>query len=745
MARPRGRKARQASGVAAAWDRVRGWQFSLPTLGPMQRDLLGLLLIILAILTLLGLARASSGAVLAWWATALRRALGWGAFAVALGVGLLGLRLLWDELARKLSPSPAAWVGVELLLLVALVASHVPALLELGVDGALVVAEQGRGGGAVGWALGTLLVEGLGTALAVTILAAAFFLALYLLLAPAWPDLQGLAQQPARRVVALFNRLWVRTQGSPVPPDVPEVPWWEQDPEPGTVKKSAKPRKRTRKPRSPESRDDGLPSIDLLDAASTQAYGDTDVRRKVQIIEETLLSFGVPAKVVEINQGPTVTQFGLDPGYIERRVAGGEVRQQRVRVARIANLVNDLALALSAAPLRIEAPVPGRPVVGLEVPNEKVSLVSLRRVIESREFQEIDSRLAIALGEDVSGHPAAVDLALMPHLLIAGATGSGKSVCINAIVCCLLFNNSPADLKMLMVDPKMVELVGYNDIPHLVGPVVVDVEQVVGALSWVTRQMDVRYKLFHQAGVRNLEQYNLRAIRRKDEEPLPTLVVIVDELADLMMVAPDEVERHITRLAQMGRATGIHLVIATQRPSVDVVTGLIKANFPARISFAVTSQVDSRVILDQVGAESLLGRGDMLFMEPQRAAPIRLQGCFVSDQEINRLSDFWRKEQVSEEQPHLFPPWAGLADEEESDELLEQALDLIQGRSTVSTSFVQRQLRIGFPRAARLMEQLEEQGFVGPDLGAGRGRKVLRGSGIDFDEIDERLPGQEPG
>ncbi|HSJ55398.1 MAG TPA: FtsK/SpoIIIE domain-containing protein, partial [Anaerolineae bacterium] len=288
-------------------------------------------------------------------------------------------------------------------------------------------------------------------------------------------------------------------------------------------------------------------------------------------------------------------------------------------------------------------------------------------------------------------------------------------------------------------------LVGYNDVPHLVGPVVVAVEQVVGALSWVTRQMDARYKLFHQAGARNLEQYNLRAVRRKGEEPLPTLVVIVDELADLMMVAPDEVERHITRLAQMGRATGIHLVIATQRPSVDVVTGLIKANFPARISFAVTSQVDSRVILDQVGAESLLGRGDMLFMSPQRSAPIRLQGCYVSDKEIDRLADFWRKEQAGGEQPRLFPPWAGLEDEQESDELLEQALDLIRGRSTVSTSFVQRQLRIGFPRAARLMEQLEEQGFVGPDLGAGRGRKVLRGGGIDFDEIDERLPGQEPG
>jgi len=452
----------------------------------------------------------------------------------------------------------------------------------------------------------------------------------------------------------------------------------------------------------------------------------------------------VPARVVEVNQGPAVTQFGLDPGYVERRTTGGQVERQRVRVNRIASLADDLALALAASPIRIEAPVPGRPVIGLEVPNDSVALVSLRGVMESPAFQHIDSGLTIALGADVSGHAVAVDLALMPHLLIAGATGSGKSVCINAIVCCLLFNNTPRELRMLMVDPKMVELTAYNGIPHLLAPVVVDVEQVVNALAWITRQMDERYKRFNQAGVRNLEEFNRQMRRSAEEETLPVLVVLIDELADLMMMAPDEVERHICRVAQMGRATGIHLVIATQRPSVDVVTGLIKANFPARISFAVSSQVDSRVILDQVGAESLLGRGDMLFVAPQQAGSIRLQGCFVSDHEIERLTEYWKGQAGGEEQPHLFPPWAGLEAQGHTDSLLEEAIRLIRGRERISTSFLQRQLRLGFPRAARLMEQMEEQGLVGPDEGAGRGRQVLISRGVDFSEIEERLPGVEP-
>jgi S-DNA-T family DNA segregation ATPase FtsK/SpoIIIE len=360
--------------------------------------------------------------------------------------------------------------------------------------------------------------------------------------------------------------------------------------------------------------------------------------------------------------------------------------------------------------------------------------------MESPEFQRLRSPLAIALGRDVSGEPAVADLTRMPHLLIAGATGSGKSVCVNSIITCLLMNNGPDRLRFLMIDPKMVELVGYNGIPHLLAPVVTDLSQVVGALVWLTLQMDERYRRFNAMGVRNLEAYNRKVARRKGEEgPLPYIVVVVDELADLMMTAPEEVERHICRLAQMARATGIHLVIATQRPSVDVVTGLIKANFPARIAFAVTSQVDSRVILDQPGAEKLLGRGDMLFMAPESSKLRRIQGCFVSDQEIRAVVNFWRErypEEPTEAESLL--PWASLLDEmEREDDLLERALREIEGRERVSTSMLQRRLHIGYPRAARLMEQLEEMGVVGPDEGGGRSRRVLLSRPEEDDDEEE--------
>jgi S-DNA-T family DNA segregation ATPase FtsK/SpoIIIE len=652
--------------------------------------------------------------------------------------------MVWRDLDERLPFGPATVVGAELLLLVILVASHVPLVARLGADGALWAAEQGRAGGYVGWALAVPLMEGLGPIVAAVILVATLLLALVLVLPISWGNVVHWGRRQARVIAAMFRRWQTARQGTPIEPEIAEVPWWEVEPAPAEAKPRKSKSSRRPKRRAPKRRsvDGSLPSLDLLEPSSPQAYGDADVRRKSQIIEETLSSFGVPVRVVEVNQGPSVTQFGLEPGYVDRGTSNG--LRQRVRVAQISSLSNDLALALAAAPIRIEAPVPGRSIVGLEVPNSSTSLVSLRGVIESPEFRSIDPRLALALGEDVSGHPVAIDLNLMPHLLIAGATGSGKSVCINAIICCLLCNNKPDDLRMLMVDPKMVELIGYNDIPHLLVPVVVDVEQVVGALAWVTRQMDERYKLLHGAGVRNIEEYNRRMTRRKDKETLPTLVVFIDELADMMMVAPDEVERHICRVAQMGRATGIHLVIATQRPSVDVVTGLIKANFPARISFAVTSQVDSRVILDQGGAESLLGRGDMLFLSPQQAAPVRLQGCFVSDPEIERLTEFWRKTGKATEQAQLFPPWSQIEAEQERDSLLEKAMQVVDGRDRVSTSFLQRQLRIGFPRAARLMDQLEEEGVVGPDEGGGRGRQVLAGRGIDFDEIEERLPGVEP-
>ena len=720
-----------------AW--LAGWN-----LRPVQREVVGGLLLALAALTILGLSRISSGAVLAWWATVLHRLFGLGAYPVTLAMGLLGLQLVWRDLREWPPLGPRAWVGLELLLVLFLVAAHAPEVLQSGADEAFVAAEEGRGGGYAGWALAVPLMEGLGVVVGSSVLVGGLVVGLGLLLPLSWRDVQDWGQRQRRRTAALISRWQSRRQGTPVVPKPPETPWWEEPVEPSkvTARSTTKPQKQ--KTAKARATDGILPPLDLLDPASPRSYGDTDVRRKIQVIEETLTSFGVPARVVEINQGPAVTQFGLDPGFVERRAADGQVQRQRVRVGRIASLVDDLSLALAAAPLRIEAPVPGRSVVGLEVPNDKRALVALRGVMEAAEFRRVNARLAIALGEDVAGHPMAVDLGVMPHLLIAGATGSGKSVCINAVICCLLFNNSPANLRMLMVDPKMVELIGYNDIPHLLAPVVVAMEEVVGALAWVTRQMDERYQLLHAAGVRNLEQYNLAVSRRKDREPLPVLVVFIDELADLMMVAPEEIERHICRVAQMGRATGIHLVIATQRPSVDVLTGLIKANFPARISFAVTSQVDSRVILDRGGAENLLGRGDMLFVAPHLSAPIRLQGCFVSDAEIERLAGFWRSQRQADEQADTVPPWEGREAENRADDLLQKAILISRGRDRISTSFIQRKLNLGFPRAARLMDQLEEEGLVGPDEGAGRGRRVLSGQGIDFDEIDERLPGVEP-
>jgi S-DNA-T family DNA segregation ATPase FtsK/SpoIIIE len=369
--------------------------------------------------------------------------------------------------------------------------------------------------------------------------------------------------------------------------------------------------------------------------------------------------------------------------------------------------------------------------VGIEVPNASTSLVSLRSVMDSDAFRGIDSRLRIALGQDVAGQPVAADLDQMPHLLIAGATGSGKSVCINAITACLLLNNTPDELRLVMVDPKMVELTNFNGIPHLLVPVVVELERVVATLKWVTSEMDRRYRVFSKAGARNVEVYNQM---QADGSPrLPYIVVLIDELADLMMVAPDEVERSICRIAQLARATGIHLVIATQRPSVDVVTGLIKANFPARISFAVTSQVDSRVILDTTGAEKLLGRGDMLYMASDSSKLTRMQGCYISDEELQKLVHYWRGFRSSAPLPPgaaltQQPLWEEMmAKEKESagqDDLLGKAIELVREQERASVSLLQRKLRIGYSRAARLIDTMEARGIIGPDEGPGRGRQV---------------------
>ena len=476
-----------------------------------------------------------------------------------------------------------------------------------------------------------------------------------------------------------------------------------------------------------------LPPIDILDKPVEVELNRDDVNKRARLIEEALTSYGVEASVVEINMGPTVTQFGVEPGWdrkYKKVTERGQERQEevsrtRIRVDRITSLANDLALALAAPSIRIEAPVPGKSMVGIEVPNTTFGSVAVRSVVETAAFQKIKARskLATALGKGAGGEAVAADLARMPHLLVAGATGSGKTVCLDSIICCLLVHNSPDDVRFIMVDPKRVELVVFNGLPHLAAPVVVDADRAIKALRWLSQEMDRRYRKFAEAGVRNIEGYNKE---RSPGEGLPYLVLIIDELADLMMVAFDEVEHALCRLAQLARATGIHLVVATQRPSVDVVTGLIKANFPTRISFAVTSQVDSRTILDTVGAEKLLGRGDMLYMPSEASRPKRLQGSFVSDAEIERLVYFWGEQRKPEVGPVNFDEVAEPATLSQRitsapDPLLEEAKRLAQEHKHISTSFLQRRLRIGYPRAARLMETLEQEGIphvTSPSKGA---------------------------
>ena len=489
-----------------------------------------------------------------------------------------------------------------------------------------------------------------------------------------------------------------------------------------------------------------LPSVvDVLEEGSEQYYSEDLIRKQVRSIEKTLESLGAPVRVREINQGPVVTQFGTEPLFITSRTG----RTTKVKVSKINSLADDLALALSARSIRIQAPIPGKGLVGIEVPNEEPAVVALRDIMESEAFGKLKGRLRLGLGQDVSGQAVAADLRAMPHMLIAGATGAGKSVCVNAVIAALLLQNTPDTLRMLMVDPKRVELTQYNGIPHLLSPVIVDVERVVPALKWVMREMDSRYRRFAQVGARNIEDFNRRVSKTMDDTPIPYITVLVDELADLMLQSPEETERVLCRLAQMSRATGIHLIIATQRPSVDVVTGLIKANFPSRVAFAVASSVDSRVILDMPGAERLLGRGDMLFMPPDVSQPLRLQGAFASDHELDRLIHFWRNavepgkspeqvnlprpmatsyaDEIAPAQPALFPDFeeeTQLASQFE-DELLPTAVEVFLAENRASVSLLQRRLRIGYTRSARLVEQLTDMGIVMLET-KGQSRKINR-------------------
>lgn len=733
-------------------------------------NFIGGLMIIVGLLSFVALFARKNGALTNWVAITTAKIAGLGGFIIPVGLIVLGVYLVMRKMDKLPHISGGRTAGIVLLYLNILTWFH---FFE---GGGMVSAKAGKGGGVIGAAIDLLLLDTLGGAGEVVFLVAWFLVALIFLADVSLPELVS-------RLTRIFQRSPAKTYQTakvrPFPPVTTyEEPRYSSDlpqgfkpledheesdqgeyrplrreagarpaPTRATTQVSASQslepvidspvvRIGVGKPEAPWT----IPAVaDVLDPAtpaSIQSHHDKD---RARIIEETLASFGAPAHIVEIHRGPAVTQFGVEPDFVENRAG-----RTRVRVAKIVALEHDLALSLAAPTIRIQAPVPGKGYVGIEVPNSELTLVSLRELVETDAFRKVKSSLRFALGKDVAGKPVCADLAAMPHLLIAGTTNSGKSVLVNAILSSLLLNNSPADLRLLLVDPKRVELTGYNSIPHLLAPVVVDAEKVTGALQWVLREMDQRYKKFASAGARNITDYN-----RQGNEKIPYLVIVIDELADLMMLAPDETEHNLTRLAQLARATGIHLIVSTQRPSVDVLTGLIKANFPARIAFMVASNTDSRVILDQPGADRLLGRGDMLYQAPDAPSPVRLQGVFVSDPEIQRLVDAWRvialnRSALGAEMPEdhaveMIPAGVPLKQgalfgdsDPGGDPLLNNAIEIVRREKKASISMLQRKMRVGYTRAARLVDTLEEQGIIGPQQYGSQVREVL-----DYGDVEE--------
>jgi len=696
--------------------------------GRYFRDAFGVLLIALALMSLLALWNLTGGVVLTPWSTFLASWFGWGSYLIIIAMAYGGITLIRRDIGQL------GWARLITLEIASLLTLGLLAILG---GNSLVRAEAGEDGGRLGWGISYLLGHFIGPTWGGVILFVVWLLVV----------LTGFG------FWSVFESWLMKLAGEPS--NAPEQPPAQNDPisEPqDPVKKAVSkkpstrlpaefrpslkaPDKNSEKPIKPLPREEGLPPLNILLAEQSVHADDRTINQTAGMIMKTLSEFGIPATVIGYRVGPTVTQFAVQPGFIKKSGASDDddAQQMKVRVAQIANLQKDLALALSAERLRIEAPVPGKPYVGIEVPNSHSSVVRMRSILESDVFHRTGAPLAIALGRNVSGAPVVADLSRMPHLLIAGATGSGKSVCITSLATCLAMNNTPEDLRMIMIDSKMVELLRFNGLPHLYGKVETNIERILGVLRWVVVEMEHRYRLLEAGHSRDLEAYNRKQARKEDGSVLPRIVVLIDELADLMMSAPDQTEHNLVRLAQMARATGIHLIVATQRPSTDVVTGLIKANFPARLAFAVASGVDSRVILDTGGAETLLGRGDMLFQNPEVGNPIRAQGVMVTDMEIERVIDYWQKN--SDVPVDDSAPWEKLLsepDESEDDGLIEEAISIVRQSGRASASLLQRRLRIGYPRAARLLDQLEETGVVGPSQGGGKEREVM-----PFEEEEE--------
>lgn len=698
---------------------------------PPQRrmDIIGIILLVIGLLTIISLFTKGSSAITDWVVWVFSEAIGWGVYILPVLLIVFGLWMLLRNIERIPHLSPERVVGAILLIL------NILAWFQL--------INEEQGGGKIGaWILSSL-EKTLGKPGAVIALIAWLIISLILsfdlsmasVIKALGNAIKKIADEIGTAIKKEISRSKLRKQAKQAKEQELEQnkPAAVSDSNEQPIKQKsgeAKPAAGTGDPNSlyynhmPVRPVWVLPNPeDILDPAVKPPDDTENDRQRARVIEETLRSFGAPSHVVEIRRGPTITLFGVEPDFIESRNG-----KTRVRVSKITSLADDLALALAASRIRIQAPVPGKGYIGIEVPNQQVALVTLQEVITSTAFNKLNSPLKIALGKDVAGNTVAADLTKMPHLLIAGTTGAGKSVCINDILGGFLLNKTPDELRLVLVDPKRVELTGYNGIPHLLSPVIVDAEHVVGALQWMLREMDSRYRKFSESHTRNIADFNAHCEKTGDRK-LPYILVVIDELADLMLLAPDETERAITRLAQLARATGIHLIIATQRPSTDILTGLIKANFPARIAFAVASSVDSRVILDQPGAERLLGRGDMLFQAPDAPAPVRIQTAFISDNEINRLASYWRSFTVSgnaperPDQPAAFqvnkgvhlkqePLWEEFEEEEDLDDKFHEAVEIVRAEGQASISMLQRKMRIGYTRAARMIDTMEAKGII---------------------------------
>jgi S-DNA-T family DNA segregation ATPase FtsK/SpoIIIE len=691
----------------------------IQTIKRFGQDLLGILLISVAVISLLSLLNLTRGSLSTLFSQWILTGFGWGSFILIALLGYSGVLILFRHIEVLPKLNLARIINLELALFSLLAILSI--INGLSIDRAI----KGVDGGVVGWGLGRLLSDFVGFPIAALIFSLIFLITFF--------SGFGLRDLLSVKLDDYFTRLLsgsksanvnsgLTTQGSEISREQMGDPYVKNQENSGSSLKSKV----------------DLPSLDILLDPQKSVSDESFIHAKAVQIEKTMEEFGIPARVAGYRVGPTIIQYAVEPGFVEKVNEEGDVVRKKVRVAQIASLHRDLSLALAVDRLRIEAPIPNHSYVGIEIPNQNVTIVRLKSVIQTEAFTRIQSPLKLALGLDVSGSPVVADLARMPHLLVAGTTGSGKSVCITSFIACLAFNNSPEDLKLAILDPKMVELVRFNGLPHLLGKVETQLDRMLGILAWAIKEMEDRYRLMESVNARDLDAYNSKMLHRGHAK-LPKIVIFIDELADLMLSAPDQTEGYVVRLAQMARATGIHLVVATQRPSTDIITGLIKANFPARISFMMATSIDSRVILDVNGAETLMGSGDLLFLDPEASGPQRAQGVLVDDREIEKIIAYWQNK-ASELSRENVAPWEDLIPTigDDSDQLIEAAIELIKKEGRASTSRLQRKLRIGFPRAARLMDELEERGIVGPSESGGREREVLLNED-DPEESDEYL------